>query len=103
MYEIGLNYFYPRDQEFTFVNTVSKNKEGFTARQIKVAEVAKAFYATLIYPSAQEYNLVICSNQINNCPVTVQYVEVTQKVWGKNITALKFKTTRKNLYVVARD
>ena len=33
----------------------------------------------------------------------VQDVEVVQKVWGKNIAALKGKTTRKNPNVVARD
>ena len=37
MPESGLNYFNPRYQEFNFVNTVSNNKEGFTARKIKYA------------------------------------------------------------------
>ena len=46
---------------------------------------------------------MICSNQIKKCPVTVQDVEVAQKVWRKNIAALKGKTTRKNPNVVARD
>ena len=32
MHESGLRYFDPRDQEFNFFNTVSENKEGFTAR-----------------------------------------------------------------------
>ena len=50
MRDIGLNYFDPRDQEFTFVNSVSNNKEGFTARQIKGAEVTRYIYVTLIYP-----------------------------------------------------
>ena len=49
MYDSGLHYFYPRDQEFTFYNTVSNNKEGFTVRQIKGAEVARVLYATIIY------------------------------------------------------
>jgi hypothetical protein len=40
MYKSGLHYFDPRDSEFIFVNTVSKNKAGFTKRQIKEAEVA---------------------------------------------------------------
>ena len=46
---------------------------------------------------------MICSNQIKNCPGTVHDVEVTQKVWGKNIAALKGKTTRKNPNIMARD
>ena len=55
MNESGLHYFDSRDQEFTFVNTVSDNKEGFTERQIKGTDVARDVYATLIYPSAKYY------------------------------------------------
>jgi hypothetical protein len=29
MHESGLHYFDPRDKSFTFVSTVSENKEGF--------------------------------------------------------------------------
>jgi hypothetical protein len=39
MQKSRLHYFDPRDSELTFVNTVSKNKAGFTKRQIKEAEV----------------------------------------------------------------
>ena len=46
---------------------------------------------------------MIRSNQIKNFPVTVQDVEVDQKVRGKKILALKGKTTWKNPNVVARD
>ena len=38
-----------------------------------------------------------------NCSVTVQDVEVVQKVWGKNISALKRKITWTNPNIVARD
>ena len=61
--------------------------------QIKGAEVARYFYTALIYPLSNYYKWLICSNQINNCPVKVQGVEVAQKVWGKNIAALKGNTT----------
>ena len=47
--------------------------------------------------------ILIRSNHIKNCPLTVQDVEVAQKVWRKKISALKGKTTRKNPNVVARD
>jgi hypothetical protein len=39
MHESGLHYYNPRKEaHLTFVNTVSKNKEGFTQRQIKGAD-----------------------------------------------------------------
>jgi hypothetical protein len=35
--------------------------------------------------------------------VTIQYIDVTMKIWGKNIAALKGKTTRSKTHPVARD
>ena len=66
MHENGLHYFDPRDEHFTFLNTVSKNKEGFMARQIKCAEASRDIYSKLIYPSAKANKWAIQSNQIKN-------------------------------------
>jgi hypothetical protein len=46
---------------------------------------------------------VIRSNQIKDCLVTVQDVDVALKIWGKNIAVLKGKTTRSKPNPVARD
>jgi hypothetical protein len=47
---------------------------------------------------------VIQSNQIKDCPVTVQDVDNDAlKIWGKNIAALKGKTTRSKPNPVARN
>ena len=62
-------------------------------RQIKGVELARELYNTLIYPSAKNYKWVISINHIKKFPVTVHSIEVTQKVWVKNIAALKGKTT----------
>jgi GH25 family lysozyme M1 (1,4-beta-N-acetylmuramidase) len=74
-----------QDSEFIFVNTVSENKAGFTKRQIKEAEVN--------YPSWKDCKWIIRSNQIKDCPVTVDHVDTALKIWGKNVAALKGKTT----------
>ena len=103
MHESGLHYFDPRDESFSFVNTVSENKKNFTKRQIQRAEVARALYAKLSYPSMKDYKWVIRSNQIKDCPVTVQDIDVATKIYGKDIAALKGKTTRRKPSPVARD
>ena len=103
MHESGLHYYDPRKQELIFVTTVSGNKEGFTKRQVKEAEVARALYATLSYPSWKDFKWVIRSNQIKDCPVTVEAADIALKIWGKNIAALKGKTTRSKPSPVARD
>jgi len=59
MHESGLHYYDPRSNDFAFVSTVSGNKEGFTKRQIKGAEAARALYSTLSYPSWKDFKWVI--------------------------------------------
>jgi hypothetical protein len=103
MHKSRLHYFDPRDSEFTFVNTVSKNKAGFTKRQIKEAEVARSLYSKLNYPSWKDFKWIIRSNQIKDCPVAVIHVNTALKIWGKNVAALKGKTTRTKPDPVARD
>jgi hypothetical protein len=104
MHKCGLHYYDPRNEKhLTFVNTVSENKEGFTKRQIKSAELARTLYKTLSYPSMKDFKWVIQSNQIKDCPVTAQNIDVARKIWGKNIAALKGKNTRSKSISVARD
>jgi hypothetical protein len=94
MHKSRLHYFDPRDSEFTFVNTVSENKAGFTKRQIKEVEVARSLYSKLNHPSWKDFKWITRSNQIKDCPVTVDHVNTALKIWGKNVAALKGKTTR---------
>jgi hypothetical protein len=104
MHESGLHYYDRRKtKHLAFVNTVSKNKEGFIKRQIKGAETARTLYITLSYPSMKDFKWVIRSNQIKDCPVTVQDVDVALNIWGKNTSALKGNTTQSKTNPVARD
>jgi hypothetical protein len=75
--------------------------QGYTKRQIVGAEAARALYPMLGYPSMKDYKWIISSNQIKDCPVTVQDVVAANAIWGKNIAALKGKTTRKKPIPVA--
>jgi hypothetical protein len=104
MHESGLHYYDPmKENHLTFVNTVSENKTGFANRQIKGAELARNLYKTLSYPSMKDFKWVICSNQIKDCPVMIQDIDVAMKIWVNNIAAQKGKTTRSKTHPVARD
>jgi hypothetical protein len=103
MHESRLHHFDPRDREFTFINTVSKNKTGFTKRQIKDTQAARSLYSKLNYPSWKDFKWIIWSNQIRDCPVTVEHVNTAIKIWGKNVAALKGKTTWTKPDPLARD
>jgi len=99
----GLHVYEPRNESYTFISTVAGNKEGFSQRQIKGAESARELYSTLGFPSMKDFKWVVQSNQILNCPVTVQDIDIAHKIWGKDIAALKGKTTRSKPIHVARD
>jgi hypothetical protein len=106
MHERGLRYYDPctrKNKRLSFVNTVAENKSSFSKRQIKGAEVARTLYRTLDCPSMKDSKWIIRSHQIKDSPVTVQDVEVAISIWGKNISVLKGKTTRKKSILVARD
>ena len=90
-------------ESFAFVTTVEGNKEGFTKQQVKGAELARTLYTKLGYPSHRDFRWIVQSNQIHDCPVTVEDVDTALKIWGKNIAALKGKTTRSKPIHVARD
>jgi hypothetical protein len=104
MHKCGLHYYDPRNEKhLAFVNTVSENKEGLTKRQIKSAELERTLYNILSYPSMKDFKWVIQSNQIKDCPVTIQDIDVARNIWVKNIAALKGKTTQGKSIPVARD
>jgi hypothetical protein len=104
MHNCGLHYYDPRNENhLAFINTISENKEGFTKRQIKGAELARTLYKTLSYPSMKAFKWVIRKNQIKDCPVTVQDINVALKIRGKNIAALKGNATWIKTIPVARD
>jgi hypothetical protein len=57
----------------------------------------------LSYPSLKDFKWVIRSNQIKDCPVTIQDIDVATKMWVKNIAVLKGKTTQIKMHPVTRD
>jgi hypothetical protein len=51
----------------------------------------------------KDFKWVIQSKEIKDFPIIVQDIDVALKIWGKNIAALKGKTTQSKLIPVARD
>jgi hypothetical protein len=51
----------------------------------------------------KDFKWVIWSNQIKDCPVTIQDIDVATNIFGKNIAALKGKTTWIKTHPLDRD
>ena len=94
MHKDGLHYHDTRNRDITLVQTVQENEEGYSQRQIQDAKKAWDLYAKVGYPSARDFQNIISNNLILNCPATASDVAWADKIYGKDIHALKVKTTR---------
>ena len=93
----------PLHADASFINTVEENKKLFSKRQVQRAEVAQKMRQVIGYPSIRDYKLIINTNAIKNCPVTIEDINICEKIFGPDIYALKGKSTYKKSKVVVPD
>jgi hypothetical protein len=103
----GLHVYDPDDPwgcaGYSFVKTVEENMAMFTKHQIVNAKLVRKLQAGMTYPSIPYLKWVVQSNQIKDCPVTAQDVNVALKIWGPSVALLKGKTVRCMPPVVVQD
>ena len=83
----GLYYHDMDSRDITLVNTIEENTEGFSNRQIEQARKAKNLYNIMGLPSLRDFKGLIENNMINNCPITLEYVNNSIKIYGLSIAA----------------
>jgi len=103
MHTNGLYYHDPSQKELTLVNTVLGNSEGYSKRQIAQAKQARDLQAVLGNPSTKDLKTLVQSNQLANCPVTIDDIERAETIYGPSIATLKGKTTRRTPERVVSD
>ena len=84
MHDSDLHCYGPTKNDLIFLNTASKNREGFSKIQIKDAVKAKQLQHTLGFPTIKEVKRIIRRNQIQDCPVDIEDVGNTEMIWGKD-------------------
>ena len=77
------------------MNIVQENMEGFTRHEIKGAKEGKSGLAKVGYPSEVYYKNIIRFNMIINFPVTPDYINNAQNIFGRDVSILKGKAVRK--------
>ena len=75
------------------VSTVTENCKGYTQRQFENEKIAKCLYNIVVFPMVESFKHIIRKNTIRNCPVTINDVSISKKIYGADIGALKVKTT----------
>ena len=84
----GLYYFDAADREniILLIKTVSENREGFTLWEYKGPQEARRVMHLLGLLSEQDFDNMVCSNIIVNCPVTFDGVINAKLIFGPDIT-----------------
>jgi len=91
----GLYYHDVDNRAITLVTTVEGNKEGYSERQIKQAELARKIYAMVGRPSPKDFMAMIKTGTLKNVPITAADVLAANKIFGPDVGSLKGKTVRK--------
>jgi hypothetical protein len=76
------------------ISTLSENRKGYTERQFINAKRARKLYHILGCPTVENYKHILRQKIIKNCPVTIEDVNIAEKIFGPDIGAMKGKTTR---------
>ena len=85
------------------VQSVMKNKEGFTKRQVEQANKARSGYHMAGAPDLKAFKMAIRAGLFKNCPIEESDVMVAQKIYGPSASVLKGKTKRPTPEPVIND
>ena len=85
------------------MQSVKKQLEGFTKREVERADQARKFYHMVGAPTLENLKMVIRQNLFKNCPVTTQDVNLAEKIFGSDISTLKGRSTRPRPEVMIDD
>ena len=85
------------------VTTVKENRMGYTERQFKDAKRARQLYHNIGCPTVENFKQLLRQNIIEDCPVTIDDVNIAEKIFGPDVGAMKGKTTRRKPTRVKQD
>ena len=90
-----LYYFDTLDREedsTVLISTVDENKSKLSAYDFNKAKLARSIQQRIGRPNTQDFIRYVTSNQLPNCPVTVQDIKNAEFIWGPDLGSLKGKT-----------
>ena len=94
--ENGLYAYKPKESTSAncFVESVKDNQRDYTERELQRAKRARNLYHSLAVPSIGDFKTIIKMNAISGNPVTLEDVEMAERIYGPSIASLKGKVTR---------
>ena len=67
---------------------------GYTQHQFDRAKTARKLYVILGMPTVENFKNILHQNIIKNCPVTVEDVNIAERIFGPDVAAIKGRATR---------
>ena len=91
----GLYYIKPQivTEVSNLVSTIAENRRNYTIRQFERAKKARKLYHIVGTPTVDNFKALIKMNAIANCPITVEDINIAEKIFGPDISTLKGKST----------
>jgi hypothetical protein len=88
---------------WSLISTVGKNRQGYTLHKYKRAKEARRLYHIAGTPAVNNFKPLLWMNVFQNCPVTVEDVNISEKIFGPDISSLKGKSARRKPKPVRSD
>ena len=85
------------------LQTVCENRKGFNQREYGRAVEARKLMHIVGAPTTENFKSMLRQNVIANCPITTKDVDNAEKIFGKDISTLKGKSTRPKPTTVVDD
>ena len=76
------------------IETVRKNFEGYTKRQVKKAILAREAQAMVAHPTDEKFKQMVSHEKLKNCNVRVEHITDAHAIFGHNRSRLKGGTVR---------
>jgi hypothetical protein len=82
---------------------VAENRKGYTLRQFERAKEARKLYHIVGTLTMNNFKSLLRMSVIQNCPVTAEDVNISEKIFGPDMSSLKGKSTRRKRKPVRSD
>lgn len=79
-------------QHINMLNTIEENQKHFSIWQCERAKEVRRLHQSMGHPSIKDHKAMVQSNAIKNCPVTVDDINVCEKIFGPDTHGLEGKS-----------
>jgi hypothetical protein len=86
-YQRGLKEDQKENGASNLISIVAENRKGYTLRQFERAKEARRLYHIVGTPTVNNFKSLLQMNVIQNCPVTVEEVNISEKILGPDMSA----------------